>query len=125
MISSQSSRCDRESAVARIWKAIARLTANAAESARQDAPAKKASAKTKRRAPSPKGARPGTIFEREYKGKTYTLTAIERDGRPMFQLKGGKVFNSLTAAAKAVTGYPSISGLVFWGEGAKKAGTGE
>ena len=38
----------------------------------------------------------------------------------MFKLRGGETYASLTAAAKGVTEYPSISGPAFWGEGAKE-----
>ncbi len=86
--------------------------------ARKAAPAKKASAKAgaKKPAATKTDVKPGLIYEREYKGKAYTLKFTERDDRVVFQLKGGGTFNSLTAAAKHVTEYPSISGVAFWGD---------
>jgi hypothetical protein len=52
----------------------------------------------------------GTVIERAYKGKTYKVTAT-KDG---FTL-GKKTYRSLTEVAKAITGYPSISGPAFFG----------
>jgi hypothetical protein len=52
----------------------------------------------------------GTVLTREYKGRHLTLKAVEGG----FKMDG-KTFASLTAAAKAATGYPSIAGTVFWG----------
>jgi hypothetical protein len=63
----------------------------------------------------------GNTYERKYNGKTYVLTAVERDGNAAFQLKGGKSFDSMTAAAKAVTGYKAISGPAFWAPPKKTA----
>lgn len=124
----------REIAVNRIWAAIARLDKATAPKAEPETdsrkpepkaararkelakPAKKASAK---RAAAPPKA--GLVYEREYKGKTYQLTSAEKDGRVVYRLRGGDDYDSLTAAAKAVTEYPSISGPAFWGEGSKAA----
>ena len=66
------------------------------------------------------------IYERAYKGKSYRLTsAADKDGKVSYKLRGGETYDSLTAAAKGVTEYPSISGPAFWGEGAKDARAGE
>jgi hypothetical protein len=61
----------------------------------------------------PAGAGAST-YERVFRGKTYMLLTIERDGKAAFQVKGGKTFDSMTAAAKSVTGYKAISGPAFW-----------
>lgn len=53
---------------------------------------------------------PGTTIEREYKGKRYKVEVLERGFR-----HDGKEWRSLTAIAKAVTGYASISGTLFFG----------
>lgn len=52
----------------------------------------------------------GAAIEREFKGKTYKLRVTD-EGYAI----GKKTFKSLTAAAKHVTGYPSVSGPRFWG----------
>lgn len=127
----------REIAVNRIWAAIARLdkaTAPTAEpepeapeaakaatskaAKKQPAKVPKKDARKKRAAEPPKA---GLVYEREYKGKTYQLTSAEKDGQVVYHLRGGDDYDSLTAAAKAVTEYPSISGPAFWGEGSKAA----
>jgi hypothetical protein len=76
------------------------------------AASRKSSAKTATGKKMASGA--GSTYERKYNGKTYVLTAVERDGKAAFQLKDGKSFDSMTAAAKAVTGYKAISGPAFW-----------
>lgn len=53
---------------------------------------------------------PGTVLERAFKGRAHKVT-VQEDG---FEY-AGKAYRSLTAAAKAATGYPSISGTLFWG----------
>jgi hypothetical protein len=52
----------------------------------------------------------GTVIEREYKGKTYRVEVLERGFK-----HDGKEWRSLTAIAKEVTGYASISGTLFFG----------
>ena len=52
----------------------------------------------------------GTVIERTYKDKVHKV----RVGTEGFEY-AGKTYRSLTAAAKAATGYPSISGTLFWG----------
>ncbi len=51
----------------------------------------------------------GTVLERTFKGKTCKLKVTE-DGFVLDR----KTYKSLTAAAKAATGYKSISGTRFW-----------
>jgi len=51
----------------------------------------------------------GTTLTRTFKGETYALKVTEGG----FVL-GKENFRSLTAAAKHVTRYPSISGVRFW-----------
>ena len=51
----------------------------------------------------------GTVLERAFKGKALKLKVTE-DGFVLDR----KTFKSLTAAAKAATGYASISGTRFW-----------
>ena len=69
----------------------------------------------KARKAAPKKARtavpkPGTKLTREFKGKTVTVQVTEEGFR-----YGGKTYHSLTALAKHITGYPSISGPAFFG----------
>lgn len=52
----------------------------------------------------------GTVIERAFKGKTIKL-AVTEDGYRI----GKTTHKSLTAAAKAVTGYAAVSGPRFWG----------
>ena len=51
---------------------------------------------------------PGATLARTYKGKEYRVTVLDAG----FRLDG-KDWRSLTAIARAVTGYPAIS---LWGE---------
>ena len=51
----------------------------------------------------------GTVLVRPYKGKEHRLKVLE----DWFEYEGEK-FRSLTAAAKRATGYPSISGTMWW-----------
>ena len=51
----------------------------------------------------------GTVLERTFKGKALRLKVTE-DGFVLDR----KSYKSLTAAAKAATGYASISGTRFW-----------
>lgn len=52
---------------------------------------------------------PGTVLERTFKGKALRLKVTDEG----FVLDR-KTYKSLTAAAKAATGYKSISGTRFW-----------
>jgi len=126
----------RNLAIERIYKAVTRLDKAAAPRPEATkAPAlKRASAKPKKADKAPKATklagkvkaraksapapRPGAVFDRAYKGKSYSLRAVEEGGERVYRL-GIKKFDSLTAAAKDVTGYASISGPVFWGKSAK------
>lgn len=71
------------------------------------APAKKAP--TKAPVEHGHGLTPGQKIERVYKKKPLTLQVTETGF-----LFDGTEYRSLTAAAKAATKYPSISGVVFW-----------
>lgn len=53
----------------------------------------------------------GATLEREFKGKTYTLRFLDEGGVEV----GGKVFSSLSAAARHVTGAASINGFLWAG----------
>lgn len=65
--------------------------------------------KRKRREPPEVG---GT-FERTYKAKVYRLRIVRVEGGVGFKL-GGKLYQTPTAAAKAVVGR-DVNGWVFWG----------
>jgi len=66
------------------------------------------------RAHPPERGRPVTskVFVRTYKGKEYHLRQV---GPRQFVLDNGREYGSLTAAAKAVTGYEYVSGPAWWG----------
>lgn len=63
---------------------------------------------------------PGTVIEREYKGKTYKVEVLERGFK-----HDGKEWRSLSAIALAVTGYKAISGTLFFGIAQRKPATPE
>ena len=67
-------------------------------------------AERKTGARDPRLPAPGTVLRREYKGATHEVT-VNAEG---FTFRG-KPYRSLTAVAKVVTGYPSISGTAFFG----------
>ncbi len=79
---------------------------------------KKTAAKAPAKAPAEHahGLKPGATLTRTYKGKTLTLEVTPEGFR-----FDGTLYRSLTAAAKAATKYPSISGVVFWLQPARKA----
>lgn len=79
---------------------------------------KKAAAKAPAKAPveNAHGLKPGQLIERRYKGRDLRLQ-VTANGF----LFDGTEYASLTAAAKAATKYPSISGVVFWLQPARKA----
>lgn len=106
----------RNLAIGRICKAATRLDKATAPNSAALKPAK-ATSKAAKPAPAP---RPGAVFEREYKGKSYSLRVADEDGGLVYRI-GSKKYDSLTAAAKDVTGYASISGPAFWGKGARAA----
>ncbi len=58
----------------------------------------------------PRLSTPGTVLEREYKGRAYKVEVLERGFR-----YDGKEWRSLTAVALAITKYKAISGPLFWG----------
>jgi hypothetical protein len=53
---------------------------------------------------------PGATLSRTYKGKEYRVTVLDAGFR-----FDGKDWRSLTAIARAVTGYPAISGPAWFG----------
>jgi hypothetical protein len=53
---------------------------------------------------------PGATLARTYKGKEYRVTVLDAGFR-----YDGKDWRSLTAIARAVTGYPAISGPAWFG----------
>ena len=53
---------------------------------------------------------PGATLARTYKGKEYRVTVLDAGFR-----FDGKDWRSLTAIARAVTGYPAISGPAWFG----------
>jgi len=70
--------------------------------------------------PKPRDPRlpaPGATLERTYKKKTYTLKFLDEGGVEV----GGRVFSSLSAAARHITGAASINGFLFAGLVARDA----
>lgn len=56
----------------------------------------------------------GTAIERHYRGRIIRGSIFsDSDGRVGIEIERVK-YPSLTAAAKAVTGYPKINGWRFW-----------
>ncbi len=64
-------------------------------------------------------ARKQQTIEKTFKGKTYVVHATDDGFR-----YGRKTYPSLTAVAKAITGYGSISGPRFFGITAPRAKAG-
>lgn len=62
------------------------------------------------KARDPRLPKVGSVLQRRFKGKPYEVV-VEHDG---FRY-AGKHWRSLTAIAKEITGYPAISGPLFWG----------
>lgn len=62
------------------------------------------------KARDPRLPKVGATLSRTFKGKPYEVV-VEHDG---FRY-AGRLWKSLTAVAKEVTKYPSISGPLFWG----------
>ena len=54
----------------------------------------------------------GSTFEATFKGKTYTMKVVGRDGKATYQV-GGKAFDSPSAAGRSVTGR-ACNGWLFW-----------
>jgi hypothetical protein len=66
------------------------------------------------REPKPRDPRlpaPGATLDREYKGKNFRLTFLDEGGVEV----GGKIFGSLSAAARHITGAASINGFLWAG----------
>ncbi len=56
----------------------------------------------------------GTNFTKKYKGNEYTMSVIENNGKIKYRISG-RVYDSPSAAAKAVIGGKhEINGWVFW-----------
>jgi hypothetical protein len=72
--------------------------------------AEQAEAKRRTGPRDPRLPAPGTVIEREYKGKTHKVTVNADD----FTYQG-RSFRSLSAIARAVTGYGACSGTLFFG----------
>ena len=89
-------------------KTLASAPAETPPAKQAKAPAPAAERKTG--AHDPRLPAPGTVLSREYKGATHEVT-VTADG---FTYRG-RPYRSLTAVAKVVTGYPSISGTAFFG----------
>jgi hypothetical protein len=59
--------------------------------------------------------REGMVLDKKYRGRPYSLRVTRNGDRLQFRL-GNKVFSSLTAAAKYVSGGEhEINGPRFWG----------
>ena len=71
-------------------------------------PARAAAVPSGTRARDPRLPATGATLARTYKGKEYRVTVLDAGFR-----FDGKEWRSLTAIARAVTGYPAIS---LWGE---------
>jgi hypothetical protein len=75
---------------------------------------KSPAAKTPKAAPArerdPRLPAPGATLTRTYKGKEHRVTVLDAGFR-----FDGKDWRSLTAIARAVTGYPAISGPAWFG----------
>ena len=69
-----------------------------------------AAAPTGTKARAPRVPAPGATLSRTYKGKEYRVTVLDAGFR-----FDGKEWRSLTAIARAVTGYPAISGPAWFG----------
>ena len=67
-------------------------------------------ASTARKGRDPRLPVPGATLARTYKGKEYRVTVLDAGFR-----FDGKDWRSLTAIARAVTGYPAISGPAWFG----------
>ncbi len=57
----------------------------------------------------------GTVLTGRYHKVEHTCIVIERDGKLCFQVDGGAVFKSISAAGSAVTGQ-ACNGWAFWSE---------
>ena len=73
-------------------------------------PARTAAAPTGTKERDPRLPVTGATLSRTYKGKEYRVTVLDAGFR-----FDGKDWRSLTAIARAVTGYPAISGPAWFG----------
>jgi hypothetical protein len=73
-------------------------------------PARAAAAPTGTKDRDPRLPAAGATLARTYKGKEYRVTVLDAGFR-----FDGKEWRSLTAIARAVTGYPAISGPAWFG----------
>lgn len=55
----------------------------------------------------------GTVADARHKGKDYRLEVVDGDAEGLAFRVGRKTYKSLSAAAKAITGY-AVNGWVFW-----------
>lgn len=55
----------------------------------------------------------GSTFEKEFRGKNFTLTVVNEEGRTLFRV-GKTKYKSPSAAAKAIT-LNEVNGWQFWG----------
>ncbi len=92
-------------------KGAAKRPPRSAKRAAPKRPAKRSAKRNEAGASTPTAGlpAPGTTLRRMFKGKEYKLRAVA-DG---FRL-GSTTYRSLTAAARAVTKYPSVNGRLFW-----------
>lgn len=88
-----------------------------AKSAPADA-APKAEKASRTRERDPRLPAPGTVLTRKYKDREIRVTVLEDGFR-----WDGKEYRSLSALAKAATGYPSISGWAWLGLAGSPAAT--
>ncbi len=54
----------------------------------------------------------GTVFERQFKGRNYSLTVVRAHGGVAFRV-GETLFTTPSRAAKHITG-TEVNGWVFW-----------
>ncbi len=90
-----------------------------ATTTRQMPPAKRTATATATARPrDPNAPAVGAVLHRSYKGKDHQIRVLA-DGYEF----DGRTFNSLTALAKHITGYASISGPVWLGLAGSKSAT--
>ena len=56
--------------------------------------------------------KPGSRFNRDYLGKTYSLSVVEQNGRILYRLNGEN-YSSPSAAAKSLLKH-EVNGWWFW-----------
>ncbi len=92
-------------------KAASKKDAATTANAPKDAAAASPRPAAKPRERDPRLPAVGASINRVFKGRTYTLTFLDEGGVEV----GGKVFSSLSAAARHVTGAASINGFLWAG----------